>query len=260
MKLTEDLNKLIAKALELKEDEEGSLDNLEKEPDLIQCVIKVQNEGNGNYTYLDMIEDNCDYASEYDMQLEYQDADLGHSSIEYILAYHNEGENVFYDEVGELLDIDMEEQEEFEKAYQDANNSLDNTVIPDKDIIESVNKEVNEDSILASFEAATQDVHDWAYKWSDMDQLFMYADNEEKPFNASEEEVVKVLRDNGENIASITQEDINEFIEDEVDFIEKHGYTPEDLQELVNPNVLIWMSSSVSIQDVIHDTILEGMI
>lgn len=128
--------KVLAKAAEMN-DLQVSLDNLEKEKeaDLIQCVIKVEDIGNG-YKYLGMIEDNSNYASEYDMEIEYEDADLGRATIQYILAYHEDGDNKhFFDEEGDLLNLDMEEQEEFEQEYQDANNSKDNTVIPDKDMI-----------------------------------------------------------------------------------------------------------------------------
>ena len=115
---------------------------IKEDNDMIQCVIKVEDIGNG-YKYLGMIEDNSNYASEYDMEVEYEDADLGRATIQYILAYHEDGDNKhFFDEEGDTLDLDMEEQEQFEKDYQDAINSKDNTVIPDKDMIESVNEEI----------------------------------------------------------------------------------------------------------------------
>lgn len=90
MKLSEKLNKKINEALD----------------DMIQCVIKIEDVGN-EYKYLGMIEDNSNYASEYDMEVEYEDADLGHSTIQYILAYHKEGDNKhFFDENGEEYDIE----------------------------------------------------------------------------------------------------------------------------------------------------------
>ena len=117
-------------------------ENAEDTDNMIQCVIKVEDIGN-DYKYLGMIEDNSNYASEYDMEVEYEDADLGRATIQYILAYHEDGDNKhFFDEEGDTLDLDMEEQEQFEKDYQDAINSKDNTVIPDKDMIESVNEEI----------------------------------------------------------------------------------------------------------------------
>lgn len=122
MKLREELDKLVNKA------------NEDLEPEMIQCVLKIEDIGN-EYKYLGMVEDNSHYASEYDMELEYEEADYGRATIQLILAYHKNGEKVFYDEEGDPLNLDMEEQKEFEQEYQDLNNSKDNTVIPDKDMI-----------------------------------------------------------------------------------------------------------------------------
>lgn len=130
MELREELDKLIAKALDLKEQE------------MTQCVIKIQDIGNA-YKYIGIVEDKSDYINQYDVDNEYSEGEQD-PTIEYILCYHNDGEKIFYNEDGEELNLDMEEQEQFEKDYQDAINSKDNTVILDKNMIMEKQNKKNE--------------------------------------------------------------------------------------------------------------------
>ena len=105
--------------------------------DMIQCVIKVEDIGNA-FEYKGMILDNTDFMSQYDVDVEYQDRLEGEDpTIQFILAYHNDGDDKhFYDENGDSLELDFTEEEEFEQALKDKNESPDNTVIPDKENLE----------------------------------------------------------------------------------------------------------------------------
>lgn len=103
--------------------------------DKIQCVLKIQDVGN-EYVFKGMVADNTDYASEYDMEIDFYDRLQSEDpTTQFILAYHKDGENVFYDEDDVLLDLDMTEDAAFDRDYNALNNSNDNTVIPDKDMI-----------------------------------------------------------------------------------------------------------------------------
>lgn len=74
--------------------------------ELIQCVLKVEDVGNAT-DFLGLEEENTDYLSQYDVDVEYQDSDLGRSTVYYTLAYHTEEEPDFYmDEEGNPLEFD----------------------------------------------------------------------------------------------------------------------------------------------------------
>ena len=95
--------------------------------DMIQCVIKIKDIGN-DYEYQGMIEDNTDYLSQYDVDVEFQDRLDGEDpTIQFVLAYHREGEEEFYDESGVKFDLDMEEHQKFK---DDANKPLENPTVP----------------------------------------------------------------------------------------------------------------------------------
>lgn len=65
-------------------------------------------------------------------------------------------------------------------------------------------KEEDTDALtMESFKAATKDMQEWAYRWGDMDLLFMYAEEAGKPFELGEAETVAILKDNGINIIEI---------------------------------------------------------
>lgn len=81
--------------------------------------------------------------------------------------------------------------------------------------LEKFIENVDEQAILDSFEAATEDSNMWAYGWCDIESLFRYAQAAGKPFNASEKEVVKVLKEKTDDIKEITQEAVDDFIENE---------------------------------------------
>ena len=93
------LQRVINEALELNED------------DMIQCVIKIKDIGNA-YEYQELIEDNTDYLSQYDVDVEFQDEEED-PTIQFILAYHNQAEFVFYDENGEELDLEQPGNDDF---------------------------------------------------------------------------------------------------------------------------------------------------
>lgn len=93
------LQRVINEALELNED------------DMIQCVIKIKDIGNA-YEYQELIEDNTDYLSQYDVDVEFQDEEED-PTIQFILAYHNPAEFVFYDENGEELDLEQPGNDDF---------------------------------------------------------------------------------------------------------------------------------------------------
>lgn len=93
------LQRVINEALELNED------------DMIQCVIKIKDIGNA-YEYQELIEDNTDYLSQYDVDVEFQDEEED-PTIQFILAYHNPEESVFYDENGEELDLEQPGNDDF---------------------------------------------------------------------------------------------------------------------------------------------------
>ena len=78
--------------------------------DMIQCVIKIKDIGNA-YEYQELIEDNTDYLSQYDVDVEFQDEE--DPTIQFILAYHNPAEFVFYDENGEELDLEQPGNDDF---------------------------------------------------------------------------------------------------------------------------------------------------
>lgn len=79
--------------------------------DMIQCVIKIKDIGN-DYEYQGIIEDNTDYLSQYDVDVEFQDEEED-PTIQFILAYHNPEESVFYDENGEELDLEQPGNDDF---------------------------------------------------------------------------------------------------------------------------------------------------
>ena len=79
--------------------------------DMIQCVIKIKDIGNA-YEYQELIEDNTDYLSQYDVDVEFQDEEED-PTIQFILAYHNPAEFVFYDENGEELDLEQPGNDDF---------------------------------------------------------------------------------------------------------------------------------------------------
>lgn len=79
--------------------------------DMIQCVIKIKDIGNA-YEYQELIEDNTDYLSQYDVDVEFQDEEED-PTIQFILAYHNPEESVFYDENGEELDLEQPGNDDF---------------------------------------------------------------------------------------------------------------------------------------------------
>lgn len=79
--------------------------------DMIQCVIKIKDIGN-DYEYQGIIEDNTDYLSQYDVDVEFQDEEED-PTIQFILAYHNPAEFVFYDENGEELDLEQPGNDDF---------------------------------------------------------------------------------------------------------------------------------------------------
>ena len=78
---------------------------------MIQCVIKIKDIGNA-YEYQELIEDNTDYLSQYDVDVEFQDEEED-PTIQFILAYHNPAEFVFYDENGEELDLEQPGNDDF---------------------------------------------------------------------------------------------------------------------------------------------------
>ena len=88
MKLSEKLNKKINEALD----------------DMIQCVIKIKDIGNA-YKFIEVVEDNSDFVNQYDVDNEYSEGEQD-PTIMYVLCYHKEGENIFYDENGEEYDIE----------------------------------------------------------------------------------------------------------------------------------------------------------
>ena len=97
------------------------------EQDMIQCVIKIKDIGN-DYEYQGIIEDNSHYDSEYDMENDYADRLEGEDpTIQFVLAYHRDGEEEFYDESGVKFDLDMEEHQKFK---DDANKPLENPTVP----------------------------------------------------------------------------------------------------------------------------------
>ena len=79
--------------------------------DMIQCVIKIKDIGNA-YEYQELIEDDTDYLSQYDVDVEFQDEEED-PTIQFILAYHNPAEFVFYDENGEELDLEQPGNDDF---------------------------------------------------------------------------------------------------------------------------------------------------
>ena len=97
------------------------------EQDMIQCVIKIKDIGN-EYEYQGIIEDNSHYDSEYDMENDYVDRLEGEDpTIQFVLAYHRDGEEEFYDESGVKYDFDMEEHQKFK---DDVNKPLENPTVP----------------------------------------------------------------------------------------------------------------------------------
>ena len=74
---------------------------------------------------------------------------------------------------------------------------------------------------MESFKAATKDMQEWAYRWGDMDLLFMYAEEAGKPFELGEAETVAILKDNGVNIIEI----------DGVNYFADNGITKEQIIE-----------------------------
>ena len=63
--------------------------------DLIECVLKVERLGN-TLNLLNLVEDNTNYSTQYNLEKEYKDSDIGRSNIQYMLAYHTEEEPDFY--------------------------------------------------------------------------------------------------------------------------------------------------------------------
>ena len=108
---------------------------LNESEDMIQCVIKVQDIGNA-LSYEGIVEDNTNHMSQYDVDVEFQDIlDEEDPTIQFILAYHIDGTEEFYDENGDLIDLDMTKNNEFQQALDKVNNSLNNTVIPNIDML-----------------------------------------------------------------------------------------------------------------------------
>lgn len=95
--------------------------------------------------------------------------------------------------------------------------------------LEKFIENVDEQAILDSFKVATKGSNMWGYGWCDIETLFNYAEDAGKPFNASEEEVIKVLKEKTDDIQEITQEDVDEFIEnediDDPDIIDELNYS-----------------------------------
>ena len=104
------------------EEESGELD------DMIQCVIEIQDIGN-DYEFKGIIEDNTNYVSQYDVDVEFQDRlEDEDPTIQFILAYHRDGDDTeFFDESGIAYDFDMEKHKEFKDAV---NKPLENPTVP----------------------------------------------------------------------------------------------------------------------------------
>lgn len=70
---------------------------------LTQCVIKIRDIGN-DWEFIEVAQDNTQFSSQYDVNLEFTDED---PTVQYILAYHtNEGDE-FYDENGYIIDLEV---------------------------------------------------------------------------------------------------------------------------------------------------------
>lgn len=81
----------------------------ENTDNMIQCVIEIQDIGN-DYEYMGIIEDDTDYLSQDDVDVEFQDRleEEDDPTIQFVLAYHHDGkDDKFYDEDGEDLDLDI---------------------------------------------------------------------------------------------------------------------------------------------------------
>lgn len=108
-------------------------EDAEEADELIQCVIKIEDIGN-DYRYEGLIEDNTDYNDQYDVDIHFQDRlEDEPETVNYILAYHEDGKEQFYDENGEPLDLEMDKLDNFEKDYQAKIKDRNNTVPANKD-------------------------------------------------------------------------------------------------------------------------------
>ncbi len=73
--------------------------------DLIQCILKVEDVGNAT-DLLGLEEDNTDFVSQYDVDVEYQDVDED-ENVYFMLAYHTkENPDTYFDSDGEVLKFD----------------------------------------------------------------------------------------------------------------------------------------------------------
>lgn len=104
-----------------------------------QCVLKIKDIGN-EYAYLAIVEDNTYYKNPNEMEHHYADRIAFDTeedpTIQWILAYHEEGSTEFYDfDTGTPLGFDMSYNDKFNKDYQKAIRSKENTVPFDRDKI-----------------------------------------------------------------------------------------------------------------------------
>lgn len=73
--------------------------------DLIQCILKVEDVGNAT-DLLGLEEDNTDFVSQYDVDVEYQDVDED-ENVYFMLAYHTkENPDAYFDMEEEVLEFD----------------------------------------------------------------------------------------------------------------------------------------------------------
>jgi hypothetical protein len=96
--------------------------------DLIQCVVKIKDIGN-EYEFQGIIEDNSNYISQYDVDVEFQNRlEIEEPTIQFILAYHRDGNDTeFFDENGIAYDFDIDN---YNKFKDEVSRPLQNPTVP----------------------------------------------------------------------------------------------------------------------------------
>lgn len=165
------------------------------------------------------------------------------------------------------IDVANFENQFPESEYEDSWDNFCNTlreleeqeqVLCTPDYFKALKPSLDIEKLKESFEAAVEDYHTWAYKWSDIESIFRYADAAGKPFehNVTEEDIVNTLKDEY-RFYKFTQRDIYKYIYNNPYLEEKFKISVEDLDKADFPIDMNLFIGNTSIDEIIEECIRE---